>query len=298
MLKLTIDGRVEDQQYVNYDYVAMTTISFIGLGNMGSAIAKAISNQIKEDGTSYNIGIYDKSDDVVNNLAADLKNNGTFYVRYNSISDLVEKSNIVVLCVKPQILASIYPEIKAANKNNSKFISIAAGVNTKTLCENLDTKNVVRFMPNIAAKASSAITAVAAADGCCDEHYKNAMEIAKTVGGAFVLDEDKFSAFIGISGSAIAYVFDFVHAIALGGTREGIPYDKSVEIAFQTMESAIALYNLEKENPISLMTKVCSAGGTTIEGVKALSEGNFENTIINAVSAATQKSKELEKKNV
>jgi len=49
MLKLTIDGRVEDQQYVNYDYVAMTTISFIGLGNMGSAIAKAISNQIKED---------------------------------------------------------------------------------------------------------------------------------------------------------------------------------------------------------------------------------------------------------
>lgn len=298
MLKLTLDGRLEDQQYVNYSYVAMTTISFIGLGNMGSAIAKAISNQIKEDGSSYNIGIYDKSDAVVNNLEADLKKNGTFYVRYNSITDLVEKSNIVVLCVKPQILESIYPEIKAANKNNSKFISIAAGVNTKTLCENLGTKNIVRFMPNIAAKASSAITAVAAAEGCCKEHNNNAMEIAKTVGGAFVLDEDKFSAFIGISGSAIAYVFDFVHAIALGGTREGIPYDKSVEIAFQTMESAIALYNLDKENPISLMTKVCSAGGTTIEGVKALSAGNFENTIINAVSAATQKSKDLEKKNV
>ena len=298
MLKLSIDGRVENQAYVNYDYVAMTTISFIGLGNMGSAIARAISNQIKEDETSYNIGIYDKSDEVVNKIAAEFKNNGTFYVRYNSIADLVEKSNIVVLCVKPQILSSIYDEIKAANKNNAKFISIAAGVNTKTLCENLNTNDVVRFMPNIAAKASSAITAVAASEKCSKEHCENAMEIAKTVGEAFVLDEDKFSAFIGISGSAIAYVFEFIHAIGLGGTREGIPYDKSVEIAFQTMESAAALYNLEKENPISLMTKVCSAGGTTIEGVKALSEGNFENTIINAVSAATQKSKELEKKSL
>lgn len=298
MLNLTIEGRDENQTYVNYNYVAMTTISFIGLGNMGSAIAKAISNQIKEDESNYNIGIYDKSDEAVNNLATDLKKNGTFYVRYNSIKDLVEKSNIVVLCVKPQTLSSIYSEIKAANINNSKFISIAAGVNTKTLCENLNTKNVVRFMPNIAAKASSAITAVASAEGCCENHSNNAMEIAKTVGEAFVLDEDKFSAFIGISGSAIAYVFDFVHAIGLGGTREGIPYDKSVEVAFQTMESAIALYNLEKESPISLMTKVCSAGGTTIEGIKALSEGNFENTIINAVSAATNKSKDLEKKSI
>lgn len=270
-------------------------ISFIGLGNMGSAIAKAIAFQNKEDKTSFSVGLFDANPSQISALENYLEDEGTKAYSYDSIESLVKNSAIVVICVKPQILPAIYEELRNNNDNSVCFISIAAGVPLFTLSENIKTEEIVRFMPNIAAQARKAVTAVAPHKNCSESHLKNSMNIANTIGQGFILSEDKFAAFIGISGSAIAYIFEFAHALALGGTREGIPYNQAADIAFSTMESAMSLYNMEKENPISLMVKVCSAGGTTIEGVKALGEGSFDNTVINAVSKAAQKSRDLEK---
>ena len=130
---------------------------------------------------------------------------------------------------------------------------------------NLQSNRIVRFMPNLAAKCNKSVTAICGAIKTSSNDKNLAYKIALMFGNAFFLDEDKFSAFIGISGSAIAFVFEFAHALALGGTHEGIAYDTSLDIAFATMESARALYEVDKENPISLMSKVCSAGGTTID---------------------------------
>lgn len=271
------------------------TISFIGLGNMGSAIARAISFQNKEDKTNYSIGLFDANPSQITKLKSYIESEGTKAFSYKDISSLIKNSSIVVLCVKPQILPNIYNEIRMAHKDKTAFISIAAGVPLSTISNNIETNEIVRFMPNIAAKARAAVTAVAPHKNCSKEHLDNALNISKVIGQGFILNEDKFSAFIGLSGSAIAYVFEFAHALALGGTREGIPYDQATEIAFSTMESALALYKMDKDNPINMMVKVCSAGGTTIEGIKALSEGNFDNTVINAVSDAAQKSRDLEK---
>jgi pyrroline-5-carboxylate reductase len=271
------------------------TISFIGLGNMGSAIARAISFQNKEDKTNYSIGLFDANPSQVTKLESYIEGEGTKVFTYKNISALIKNSAIVLLCVKPQILPNIYDAISTAHKDKTTFISIAAGVPLSTLSNNIESNEIVRFMPNIAAKARAAVTAVAPHKACSENHLNNSLNISKVIGQGFILSEDKFSAFIGISGSAIAYIFEFAHALALGGTREGIPYDQSTEIAFSTMESALALYKMDKENPIDMMVKVCSAGGTTIEGIKALADGNFDNTVINAVSNAAQKSRDLEK---
>jgi len=271
------------------------TISFIGLGNMGSAIARAISYQNKEDKTNYSIGLFDANPTQVSKERTFIEGEGTKTFSYKDITSLIKNSAIVVLCVKPQILPKIYDEIKISHNDETAFISIAAGVPLSTLSNNLASNEIVRFMPNIAAKARASVTAVAPHNNCSKLHLSNAMNIAQSIGQGFILSEDKFSAFIGISGSAIAYIFEFAHAMALGGTREGIPYDQSTEIAFSTMESALALYKMDKDNPINMMVKVCSAGGTTIEGIKALAEGNFDDTVINAVSDAAQKSRDLEK---
>jgi pyrroline-5-carboxylate reductase len=271
------------------------TISFIGLGNMGSAIAKAISYQNKEDQTNYSIGLFDANPSQVTKLKSYIESEGTTALSYKDISSLIKNSAIVVICVKPQILPNIYKEISTSHEDKTAFISIAAGVPLSTLSTNLESTEVVRFMPNIAAKARAAVTAVAPHESCSELHLSNALNISRVIGQGFLLNEDKFSAFIGISGSAIAYIFEFVHALALGGTREGIPYDQSTEIAFSTMESAVALYKTDKDNPINMMVKVCSAAGTTIEGINALAEGNFDGTVIKAVSSAAQKSRDLEK---
>lgn len=286
MLKLNLNSEQAKKQ---------SNISFIGLGNMGEAIARAISFQNKEYNADISIGLFDKDNSKLKKTESILSAEGSKTTCYKNIAELTKNSAIIFICVKPQTLPLIYEELRNNKTTETYFISIAAGVPLYTLSNNITSNNIARFMPNIAAKARKAVTAVATFKGCTEAHENNALEIAKSFGTAFKLDENKFSAFIGISGSAIAYIYEFAHALAMGGTREGIPYNESVEIAFNTMESAKALFDIDKENPISLASKVCSAGGTTIEGMKSLSENNFDNAVMSAVSAASQKSKDLEK---
>ncbi|MBQ2259211.1 MAG: pyrroline-5-carboxylate reductase, partial [Spirochaetales bacterium] len=146
------------------------------------------------------------------------------------------------------------------------------------------------------ARTKKAVTAVAFSLSMENSDKKLAMDIANSFGSAFELEEKLFSAFIGISGSAIAYVFEMIHQIAMGGVREGIAYPKSLEIVRDTFESATSLLKESGLGAVELETMVCSAGGTTIEGVKALEDGNLGATLINAVSAAAEKSRKMEAK--
>lgn len=254
--------------------------AIIGCGNMGGAIASALL-----ENRDIDLYAYDKSSDAISSIDKRIK-------IFDSISQ-ARNFDIVLIAVKPQILPSIYEELKELKPR--MFISIAAGVSLKKLHSELGDTPIVRFMPNIAAKTKSAVTAVAFSQSCSDDIKKIAMDIASSFGSAFELDEKLFAAFIGISGSAIAYVFEFMHQLAMGGVREGIPYSQALEIARDTISSAVSLQKESNKGAIELETMVCSAAGTTIEGIKALEDGGFGKTVINAVSAAANKSRELEK---
>jgi pyrroline-5-carboxylate reductase len=108
------------------------------------------------------------------------------------------------------------------------------------------------------------------------------------------LEEHLFDGFIGISSSAIAFMLDFVHALSMGGVAEGIPYAKALEIVAATMGSTTALLASSACHPIALVSSVCSAGGTTIEGMEALADGAFEATVMAAVRASAEKNRTLE----
>jgi len=261
----------------------MITITFLGCGNMGSAIATALSKK-----GNYEISLYDAFPAVAKELAEKIGAKTC-----SSVQEAIMESEYLLLAVKPQVLPSLYPQLSAYPQK--KILSIAAGVPLEVLMREIGSENIVRFMPNIAAKCQKAVTAIAYCPTCCESFKEEAYEIASSFGSAFPLNENLFPAFIGISGSAIAYVFEFLHALAMGGCEEGIPYNQAVEIARDTLLSACALQSESKENPIQLMTKVCSAAGTTIKGMHALSEGAFDATVMNAVKAASQKSIELEK---
>ncbi|MCK5673060.1 MAG: pyrroline-5-carboxylate reductase, partial [Spirochaetales bacterium] len=133
-----------------------------------------------------------------------------------------------------------------------------------------------------------------------EEFVKEAVNIAESFGKAIVLSESQMSAFTGLSGSGIAYVLLFIHGLALGGTEQGIPYDQSLRIAIQTVNGATAILSKDsnkgepEENPVSLLTKVTSAGGTTIAGVRALEEGKLTATVMEAVKKASNRATELE----
>lgn len=262
----------------------MARISVIGAGNMGGAFAEALSKR-----KDISLCIYDSCRLCAEKIAGTKAN-----VTVLDSMDQARGSDVVVIAVKPQVLPQIYDQLSALKPGF--FISIAAGVTLEKLTKNLTSEKVVRFMPNIAAKIGHAVTAVAYSPALSSDERKTAMDIALSVGTAFELEESLFSAFIGISGSGIAYMFEMMHQMAMGGVRQGIPYSKALSIVADTMLSAANLQKETGKNAVELEAMVCSAKGTTIEGVAALTEGGFGAALINAVTAAARKSEELEKK--
>lgn len=253
------------------------TIGMLGCGNMGGAIASALVQEGKDTVLAFD------------HTRAKVEGSGAGYA---TLEELLSRSDLVVIAIKPQGIPALYPTLRQASPSEG-WISIAAGITLGTLKEQLGTRKVVRFMPNIAAKVKKSVTAVCADTDCPSSLKEKAFSIATSFGSACSLDESLLPAFTGISGSGIAYVFQFMHAMALGGTRMGIPYPKSVEVVRDTMESAIALARATGKNPIDLMMEVCSAGGTTIEGVAALERNQFDNAVIEAVTDSANKSKKM-----
>ncbi len=261
----------------------MDKIGIIGCGNMGGAIAGSLQMEVI---------IYDSDSLKAEQLAA---SKVTISVA-DSLQALLSECSTILIAIKPQILSTLYPEFRALESSQKRWISIAAGIPLSVLTEQLETEEVVRFMPNIAAQYGAAVTAVAPSQECSSTLREDSLQVASSFGSAFLLPETQFSAFIGISGSAIAYVFSFLHALAMGGVEQGIAYPEALKIANATLKSATSLIDATKANPVELATRVCSAGGTTIEGMRALAQGGFEGLVMRAVEASSEKSKVLEAK--
>ena len=260
----------------------MKTIGFIGTGNMGGAIIRSVS-PLK----SWQVIVYDVRSEVAALLAQET---GCVHA---SFEEVLSRSDIIVLAVKPQILPSLYPKLKGQGKKG--YISMAAGVSLETLTENLGTKEVVRIMPNIAASVGKAVTALAVHPQASKELADESMRLVRSFGSAHVLEEKYFGAFIGISGSAIATVFAFLHGMAMGGVHEGLPYGKALELISDTAQSAIALVRSSGRHPQELLTQVCSPGGTTIESIQVLEAGAFAGLLMESVEAASERAQELER---
>ncbi|MGM0431263.1 MAG: pyrroline-5-carboxylate reductase [Spirochaetota bacterium] len=262
----------------------MQTIGIIGCGNMGSAIARGIATSSK---LNLDIILFDADSDKAAILASEIS-----AVVADSLHSLQQQSDVTMLAVKPQILPDLYPLL--AEEANQQYISIAAGVSIETLSSNLGSSAVCRFMPNVAASVGKAVTAAAFQTDCTTEFKQFCLSVAATFGTVFELPEKLFSAFIGISGSAIAYFYQFLHAVALGGTREGLSYPESVTLASNTFAGAIELLQASGEDPIALQTTVLSAGGTTVHGLYHLEHG-FTSEVMDAVSAASKRASDLER---
>lgn len=260
-------------------------IGFIGCGNMGGAVASTLCGK-KE----YSVSVYSAG-----TSAKKFASEHEGVVCAPSLKDLVRDNDVLVIAVKPQVLPSLYGEL-AGYGDEKCWISLAAGVSLATLARKTGSSNIVRFMPDISALAGSSVTAVAVSENARKDFKDCALGIASSFGSAFLLDEKLFPAFIGVSASAIAYIFQFIHALGLGGCREGIAYEKAVKMACDTMHGAVELVRKADKNVVELEASVCSAGGTTVEGVKVLEKAGFNGIVMDAVSAASARARELESK--
>lgn len=203
-------------------------------------------------------------------------------------------ADIVVLSVKPQILSRVLDEIGPSISANSFVISIAAGVPVAAIQSRLAAgTRVVRAMPNTPALVDAGATAIAGGEHARESDLEEAKRIFDAVGITVVLEESQLDAVTGLSGSGPAYVFLILEALSDAGVKVGLSRRNSQLLAAQTLLGSAKLLLETNEHPGRLKDMVTSPGGTAITGLHTLENGGLRTTLMNAVEAATRRSREL-----
>ena len=263
------------------------TIGFLGTGNMAEALIKGlIAAGVVEPKQIHGS---DPRRERCDELAARY---GIHMTANNA--EVVRAAEIVVLSVKPQILPKVLDEIAPHLKSSALVISIAAGVPVSAIEPRLpEGTRVVRTLPNTPALVGAGATAIAAGQHAKDDDVEATRRIFDAVGMTVVLDESQLDAVTGLSGSGPAYVFLIIEALSDAGVKVGLSRYNAQALAAQTLLGSAKLLIETKEHPGRLKDMVTSPGGTAIAGLHTLEAGGLRTTLINAVEAATHRSREL-----
>ncbi len=207
---------------------------------------------------------------------------------------LIKQAKTLILAVKPQSVPEVMTEIAPLAKPDHLLISICAGVSLDYLQSFFSfPMRMVRAMPNTPALIQKGATALAPSPMAKPEDLCAAEKIFQAVGITVVVKESQMDAVTGLSGSGPAYIFAVIEALAAGGVKEGLAQDVALALTTQTVLGAAYLIQATGKHPATLRDQVCTPGGTTMAGLYALEEGGFRLALMNAVIAATNRSREL-----
>jgi pyrroline-5-carboxylate reductase len=263
-------------------------LCFLGCGNMGEALVSGLVHS----GSARPADII--CTDIREERLEELR--GRYGVRTGADNaQAVSQSEIIIYAVKPQLMAEVLKETSDQLDLSKLVISIAAGVPLRAI-ESLLHKELrlIRVMPNIAASVKESATALSAGKHARKEDIELALAIFNSVGRTVFLRENYLmDAITGLSGSGPAYIFIIVDALADAGVKMGLSRKDAQYLAAQTVLGAAKMLMETGEHPGQLKDRVTSPGGTAIAGIHTLEKGGLRTTLINAVEAATQRSKEL-----
>jgi pyrroline-5-carboxylate reductase len=208
--------------------------------------------------------------------------------------EVVEQSDVVVLAVKPQSMASVHEQIRPALSQAKLIISIAAGITIETLQKGLGPDvRIIRVMPNTPALVGEGASAYALGPGVREDEEALVRTCLNSVGRSVRVPELQLDAVTGLSGSGPAFVYVMIEALSDGGVRMGLPRETATILAAQTVLGAARMVLETGLHPGLLKDQVTSPGGTTIAGLHALERGKVRGDLIDAVEAATRRSAEL-----
>jgi pyrroline-5-carboxylate reductase len=262
-------------------------VAFLGTGNMGEALIKGLTQA-----GLVPTGSITASDPRADHLGQIAKRYGIKAIADNVA--LVGGADVIILAVKPQIMAAVLKEIASAVDEGKLLVSIAAGVSTRKLRDQLGKPaRLIRVMPNTPALVLEGVTAIARAEGLKPGDLEAAQELFAAVGKVVVLDESAMDAVTGLSGSGPAYVAMVIEALADGGVKMGLERATAMTLAAQTVLGSARLILDTGVHPGQLKDMVSSPGGTTIAGIAALEECGLRRAFIQAVERATLRSREL-----
>lgn len=274
-------------------------IGFIGAGNMGEAFVGAIiKSNILPPSMIY---VSDINEDRLNIL----RSSYGISVLSDNVK-LFSTCDIIVLAVKPQHVKQVLSQIAGQEDykihNPKLIVSIAAGITLRKIEEilyaHLDEKSriklpVIRVMPNTPALVLAGMAGMSANRYASDDDVKIVRSILEAMGKVIEFNEEDIDAVTAMSGSGPAYVFYFIESMIEGGIRVGLEPNNAVALTIATLKGAVKLMEELNESPELLRRKVTSPGGTTEAALKVLDKNQVKQSIIEAIAAATNRSKEL-----
>jgi pyrroline-5-carboxylate reductase len=194
------------------------------------------------------------------------------------------------------VISKVLADIAAVVDDTKLVVSIAAGIAIELIEKALSNKaRVVRVMPNAPALVLAGAAAISGGKNATNDDLALTQGVFNSVGRAVLVEEKLMDAVTGLSGSGPAYMFLVLDALSDAGVKMGLPRPLALELAAQTMYGSAKMVLETREHPGKLRDMVTSPGGTTIEGLHALEKGRLRATLMNAVEAATARSKELGK---
>ena len=262
-------------------------IGFIGAGNMGSAMIGGILGSSLA--TSGQIIASAHSAETLEQIRTRFSIETT-----RSNEEVAERSDILILAVKPNKYDEVIPRISPCLKNGCIVVSIAAGKSIAAIEAAFDREiKLVRAMPNTPALVGEAMSALCANDAVTPAELAEVKKIFDSFGRSELVSENLIDTVIGVSGSSPAYVYLFIEAMADAAVADGMPRAQAYQFAAQSVFGAAKMVLKTGKHPGELKDAVCSPGGTTIEAVAALERGGLRDTVITAQRACVKKSRDM-----
>lgn len=206
----------------------------------------------------------------------------------------VARSDLVILCVKPQTMADVLDEIRPRLRSHHLVISVAASVSTSFIEKALDAPlPVIRAMPNTPSIIGAGMTGLCAGRYATRDHLRLAETLFGAVGRTLILDERHMDAVTGLSASGPAFIYVIIESLAEAGVKVGLAREVATELAAQTTLGSALMVLETREHPAKLKDAVTTPAGCTIDGILELEEGGLRVTLIKAVVKATERARTL-----
>lgn len=262
-------------------------VVFIGLGNMGASLAKAVAKEV----ASTDLFLVNRSPQKVEEFISQY--GGTA----SDLEQVFQEAEVIFLGVKPYQICPLLEEYQdiLGQRSNLLLVSMAAGLELEQMASVVKNERVglIRIMPNTPVTIGQGVISLTRSQAVTDKQVAQVKQLLAGAGALYEIEEKLMNPATAIAGCGPAFVYQMIEAMADAGVAMGLPRSQSLQMAAQTFKGAASMVLETGQHPGSLKDAVCSPGGSTIAGVNRLEQVGLRGDIIAGVEAAYKRTQEM-----
>lgn len=262
-------------------------VAFIGLGNMGASLAKAVAKEVD----AQDLLLVNRSPQKVQEFISQY--GGTA----SDLEQVFQEAEVIFLGVKPYQICPLLEEYQGIldQRSNLLLVSMAAGLELEKMAHMVqnDQLGLIRIMPNTPVAIGQGVISLARSQAVTDQQVAKVNQLLSGAGALYEIEEKLMDPATAVAGCGPAFVYQMIEAMADAGVSLGLTREQVLQMAAQTFQGASQMVLETGEHPARLRDAVCSPGGSTIAGVNRLEQVGLRGDIIAGVEAAYKRTQEL-----